>query len=117
LIAEDDLKFTSKESFTYFLMNEPKDYDIYLGGILYGNIKNNHAVSDFAGLTLYIIKQKFYNTFLSIPEGYDLDRSLANKGNFAVCHPLVVTQCDGFSDNTKKMQHYSKYLKRYKILQ
>ncbi len=33
LIAEDDVKFTARGAFEYFLQNEPKEYDLYLGGI------------------------------------------------------------------------------------
>lgn len=115
MIAEDDLKFTATGAFQYFLQNEPPDYDLYLGGIYYGNIKKDNTVDDFAGLTLYRIHQRFYNTFLSIPEETDLDRSLHLKGKFVVCDPFVVFQQNGFSDNKGAHCNYEIYLRDRKL--
>ena len=109
MIAEDDIKFTSLGAFNYFIKNEPKEYDIYLGGITYGNINEKNLTNDFSGLTLYIVQQKFYDIFLSLPENENIDRALANKGKFLVCNPFVVVQHNGFSDNKKKHQNYDIY--------
>jgi len=106
LIAEDDIKFTAKGAFEYFIRNEPKEFDLYLGGITYGTIDTHNLTTDFAGTHLYQINQRFYNTFLSLPEEKDIDRSLANKGRFVVCNPFVAIQHNGFSDNQKKYQNY-----------
>jgi hypothetical protein len=111
LIAEDDIKFTSKGAFKYYLVSEPKDYDLYLGGIYYGNIKSDNSVEDFAGLTLYMIHSKFYETFLSIPDNLPLDRGLIKKGFYQVCIPFVATQYNGYSDNKKAFRNYDIYLK------
>jgi hypothetical protein len=97
LIAEDDIKFTSKGAFKYYLVSEPKDYDLYLGGIYYGNIKSDNSVEDFAGLT--------------IPDNLPLDKGLANNGFYQVCIPFVVTQYNGYSDNKKAFRNYDIYLK------
>jgi hypothetical protein len=110
IIAEDDLKFTSSTSFNFFLTNEPLDYDLYLSGIYYGKIESDNSVKDFAGLTLYKINQKFYDTFLSIPDGMDLDRALAHKGKYIVCNPFVALQHNGFSDNQKEYCNYDQLL-------
>ena len=111
LIAEDDIKFTAKGAFKYYLRSEPIDYDLYLGGIYYGNIKSDNSVDDFSGLTLYMIKSKFYDTFLSIPENLPLDRGLCKKGFYQVCIPFVAIQYDGYSDNKKTYRNYDIYLK------
>jgi hypothetical protein len=110
LIAEDDLHFTSKNAFQFYLENKPSDYDIYLGGIYSGNLDKERTVKDFSGLTLYSVHQRFYDSFLSISEDQDLDRALCNKGKFSVCYPFVVTQHSGFSDNVKKYCDYDKLL-------
>lgn len=110
IIAEDDIKFTDLGGFDYFIKNEPIDYDLYLGGIYFGNIKADNSVEDFAGLTLYKIKQKFYDTFLSINEEKDIDRELSKKGKFFVCDPFVAIQHNGFSDNVKKNVNYDSHL-------
>ncbi len=115
VIAEDDIKFTAPGAFEYFIKNEPKEFDLYLGGITYGSINSDNSVSDFSGMHLYKINQKFYETFLSIPEGKDIDRSLANKGKFVVCNPFVAIQHNGFSDNQKKHQNYDLHFHNRKL--
>ena len=115
LIAEDDLKFTSTGSFEFFLKNKPKDFDIYLGGIYFGDLNIDNTVSDFSGLTFYIINQRFFETFLSIGEDDNIDRGLKNKGKFVVCNPFVVIQCNGFSDNMKRYCNYDSYLMGRKL--
>ncbi len=115
LIAEDDIKFTARGAFKYFLQNEPKDYDIYLGGIIYGNINSDNSVNDFSGTHLYKINKRFYNTFLSLSEEKDIDRSLANKGKFVVCNPFAAIQHNGFSDNQKKDQNYDRHLQNRQL--
>lgn len=111
LIGEDDLHFTEKGAFRFFINNKPNDYDIYLGGILDGKIKKDSTVDDFSGLTLYFINERFYNIFLSMPENTNLDRALRNKGKFLVCNPFVVVQHNGFSDNVKQFCNYDEFLK------
>lgn len=115
MIAEDDIKFTSSGAFNYFIENEPKEYDLYLGGIMYGKINHDNTVNDFSGLTLYKIRNNFYDTFLSLPEEKDIDRTLINKGKFVVCYPFVVTQYNGYSDNQKKYQNYDIYLQNRQL--
>ena len=115
IIAEDDLKFTAPRAFDFFIKNEPTNFDIYLGGITYGKINRNGSVNDFAGTHLYKIRQKFYDTFLLTPEEKDIDRSLANKGRFIVCDPLVAIQHNGFSDNQRKFQIYDPCFKNRKL--
>jgi hypothetical protein len=110
IIAEDDIKFTSQGSYWHFLQNEPEEYDLYLGGIIYGKINSDNLVNDFSGLHLYKIKSRFYDTFLSMPEEVDLDRSLARKEIYKVCNPMVAIQQNGFSDNHRKNQIYDCYL-------
>ncbi len=117
MIAEDDIKFTSPGAFDYFMQNEPEEYDIYLGSIFYGNIKEDCSVNDFAGATLYIVKQQFYGVFLSLPENenIDFDRALANKGKYIVCDPFVAIQHNGYSDNVKAYRDYEPFLKNRRI--
>jgi len=115
MIAEDDVKFTAKGAFDYFKKNEPDDYDLYLGGIYYGKIKEDNSVSDFGGAMLYMIRENFYDTFLSVNEERDIDRSLSNKGKFIVCNPFTAIQHEGFSDNKKAYVNYEMCLKGRKL--
>lgn len=111
LIAEDDLKFTDKGAFQFYLKNKPLDYDIYLASIYLGEIAKDNSVKDFSGLTFYMVNQKFYDKILSIPEHDNLDRLLRNTGNFFVCNPFPVIQYNGFSDNVKKYCNYDHYFR------
>lgn len=111
LIGEDDLHFTDKNSLKFFLANKPSDYDIYLGGIYYGRLSSDNSVEDFSGLTLYMVNERFYDTFLSAREDVHLDRALREKGKFVVCNPFVVVQHNGFSDNVKREVNYDNFLK------
>ena len=106
LIAEDDLRFTDKGAFQFFLKNKPIDFDIYLASIYYGKIKKDNTVKDFSGTTFYILNQSFYSTFLSVDEDMHLDRSLNNLGKYVVCNPFTVIQHNGYSDNLKRNCNY-----------
>jgi len=101
LIGEDDMHFTSLGAFDFFLKNKPSDFDIYLAGIYSGEIKNDSTVDDFAALTLYVVSNRYYDIFLSLPENTHLDRAMRNTGRFIVCCPFVVTQHNGYSDNQR----------------
>src|SRR4051812_48537305 len=41
LVMEDDVKFTSHDAFDRFVQNIPTDFDLYLGGISFGDIDKN----------------------------------------------------------------------------
>jgi len=106
LIAEDDLCFTAKGAFKYYLENKPLNFDIYLSGICYGEIKKDNSVDEFIGTTLYMVQRNFYDKFLLLPENRHLDRALKNLGRFIVCNPFVARPYNGFSDNMKQYMNY-----------
>ncbi|MEP7253451.1 MAG: hypothetical protein ABI683_13765 [Ginsengibacter sp.] len=111
LIAEDDIRFTSLGAFDFFIQNIPKDYDLYLGGIIYGKLEADNTVKDFSGTMLYLIHERFYDIFLSIPGNYHIDRGLNNKGKFVVCYPMAAIQYNGYSDSSKRNMKYDIYIK------
>lgn len=51
-IAEDDTRFTASGACDFYVKQKPDDYDLYLGGILYGNLQQSNTVEDFAGTFL-----------------------------------------------------------------
>jgi hypothetical protein len=105
-IGEDDLKFSSPGAWEYFSKQKPNDFDIYSGGIFLGSPDKDGVVKNFTGMSLYIISQKFYETFLSVPDDDHIDRMLDGLGRYVVCQPFVVTQYDGISSNTGKFEKY-----------
>lgn len=103
-IAEDDIKFLGKPgAYSHYLQNMPPtdDFDLYLGGIMNGEIGNDNIVLGgyFTGLTLYTISNKFYDTFLSVNKTGNIDALLRGMGKFVVCDPMIVSQHGGVSDN------------------
>lgn len=96
-IAEDDIVFTAPGAWQHFLNNMPEDFDLYLGGISNGHIALNNTCKDFRGLFLYIIHERFYDTFLEIQEKQNIDAELANKGKYIVCNPFAAIHADGYS--------------------
>lgn len=106
-VGEDDIKFLGRGAYEYYLSQipNPETFDIFLGGIMNGDINEDHTVKDgyFTGLTLYTMSYKFYDTFLSIRQVGDIDALLRGRGKFVVCDPMVVTQHGGYSDNKEKL--------------
>lgn len=115
-IGEDDMKFLGKGAFEYYISNKQTDYDLYLGNIFSGTLREDNTVENFAGLTLYFIHERFYDTFLSTDELQHLDRAMeGHRGKYVVCNPMVTTQQEGFSDNKKEWGKYDEYLQDYKL--
>lgn len=89
VIFEDDIVFTKPDSFERFLdLNTrlPEDADMFLGSYYkHSKIRPVNEEFDmlrwaFHGLHHYIIKKKFYDTFLSLPDGKHVDHEAGNTG-------------------------------------
>ena len=63
-IAEDDLMFSAAGAWQHFLDNKPKSFDLYLGCNY--SIPINKT-KDITGFHLYVVHEKFYDAFLSVP--------------------------------------------------
>lgn len=110
LIAEDDFVGTHENSFKFFISQKPKDYDLFLSMIYMGDIDENNCVKEFAGMTMYFVHSRFYDTFLSVDPEEHIDRALNGLGVFKVCHPFPFIQRNGFSSNTGKEEKYDSLL-------
>ena len=104
-IAEDDIMFLGDLAFAYFIFNIPEKFDIYLGGVFLGVLKDNVA-ERFTGMTLYIVHENFYDTFLASDNSQHIDQWLADKGMYVVCDPFIVRQHNGWSDNSQQYANY-----------
>lgn len=58
LICEDDIRFTAKGAFEFFISNKPDSFDLYLGSIYDGILKRDNSVEDFSGLTILSCPEK-----------------------------------------------------------
>lgn len=120
-IMEEDVWFPAPDGWQYFLDNEPGDYDLYLGGV-YG--LNQSAmnrlegtgtiqINNFAGLHCYIIHERYYDTFLSIPEDQHIDLGNAGLGKYLVCYPFAAVQHPGWSSNNRDEVDYNVNIKEH----
>lgn len=109
-IAEDDIVFTHPNSYNYFLEQKPNDFDIYLSMFYTGNPDENNIVTKFTGLTMYIVHQRFYDTFLSVPDDDHIDVLLSGLGKYVVCPEFAAIQRNGFSSNTGQKEVYDSLL-------
>lgn len=115
-IAEDDLHFTASGAWIYFMENMPDDFDLYLASVYWGEIlQPSNTVHCFSGMTLYVVHQKFYNTFLSMPGDKHIDRALKYSGNFVVCNPFAAIQHETQSDNNRGVLNNSKWMGKRKL--
>lgn len=78
LIAEDDLMFPNQNGFKYFMDNKPEKYDVYIGGsyLIDNRIKYekpNVKVPEWAGNQLVMISERYYDTFLNLPDETHID--------------------------------------------
>jgi len=112
IIAEDDLMFTSPNSWKYFLSQKPSSYDLYLWGSYILPISNNMV----CGFQLYFVSSKFYDKYLSIKDDAHVDTEMDTlKGDYHFCYPFPALQRKGFSANNKMVSDYNIILKEEDI--
>jgi hypothetical protein len=114
-IAEDDFYFPAAGAWEHFLNTIPDDFDLYLGSIYQGLIDPDGTTQDFCGLTLYIIHERFYQTFLDVSEDGHIDCNLRGKGKYVVSNPFIALQHNGWSDNKMRQTNYARNLRNRKI--
>lgn len=114
IVSEDDLKFTSPNSWRYFLSQIPESFDLFFGLIYSGNVVENRVMQGFSGgMTLYAISSRFYDTFLEQPTDTHVDRNLGNLCHlyeFKVIPEYCVEQRGGMSHNLRRDMTYEPYL-------
>lgn len=110
-IGEDDLLFSDPSAWKHYLENIPEDYDLYLGGVYSGYVREGRLASDYAGHTLIMINKRFFDFFLSADENFHIDRWFGRHFRdykFMVCEPFVVSQIPtSYSDNHKAMASHA----------
>lgn len=110
-IAEDDIEFTSLNSYKYFIENKPDDYDIFLGNYYSGVLLPDKTLHGFSGFTLFMCHSRYYDKFLETPVTKNIDAAQRGKGRFVVCSPEVAKQISGYSFHRKKIVDDDHYLK------
>lgn len=108
-VMEDDVAFTHPDAWKFFLSQIPKSFDVYLGGCYIPEFRGD-VLHSWCGMHCYIVHQRFYDRFLSLPEDEHIDRALAGLGEYHLCKPMVAIQNNGYSSNTKREEDYSPLL-------
>ena len=107
IIAEQDVKFTSPTAWKYFLDNTPKTFDLYLSCTYARPFEDKNI----CGFHLYIVHQKFYDEFLSIPNDVHIDTYISSlKKDYHFCYPFPALQREGFSANNHAIVNYNTLL-------
>jgi hypothetical protein len=104
-IAEDDIVFSSKRAWSYFLEQMPTDFDFYMG-VSYSTLTypTNVVQHAFYSMSLYVIKETIYDILLAAPEGElkNIDvylNEFIDTHKFRICQPYVCKQLEGYSFN------------------
>lgn len=106
-IAEDDLMFTCGDSWRYFLNSKPENFDLYLSSTYIVT----EPLSKICGFHLYVVHEKFYDTFLSAPNTAHIDTVMEELGgDFKFCYPFPALQRAGFSANNMAQVNYNQNL-------
>lgn len=123
VIAEDDILFFQSKNgelaWDYFLKSIPEDYDLFLAMCYVCDLsKDNRITGVFSSLTLYVINERFYDFYLSIPDDCHIDRHLGLTSNihkYFVAEKFCCYQDGSRSDNSFLQCDYSPYLVGRKI--
>lgn len=110
-IMEDDVAFYDKNGFNSFVSEKPEDYDIYITGISGGTADKVGIIKGFTGMSLYFVHERFYDTFLAVPETKNIDSALSGLGKYIARLPNLCYQIDGYSYNKKRVKKYSHLFK------
>lgn len=106
-IIEDDLEFTCKGAWDYFLKQKPEKYDLYLWGSYLLPLSNNMV----CGFQLYFISENFYDKFLYCPDNVHIDTEMDKlDGDIKFCFPFPALQRAGYSANNKAVVNYNDIL-------
>lgn len=115
-IVEDDLMFCGPGSWDYFLNSKPTEFDIYLGGTYLIDNPDSYKpprikVKEHVGNQCIVVAERYYDTFLSVPNQAHIDTVHRGLGEFYVCFPFIALQRPGYSSNHKEKVNYNKELK------
>lgn len=114
VICEDDILFSHENSYKYFLSQVPPIFDLYFSMLYAAEVRENKIMNGFSGLTMYMVHNRFYDFFLSIPDTQHMDRALgahSHEKEFYVCSPYIAKQAPGYSNNMMKHQNYDEFEK------
>jgi hypothetical protein len=109
-IGEDDLMFPSENGWNWFLENKPGRYDIYAGCNYLASTPPEKPglirVDCIVGFHLYMVHEKYYDTFLSTKDDDHIDTAQKGKEMYVVW-PFPALQRPGYSINNSTIVNYN----------
>ena len=117
-VFEDDVKFTSKKSWEYYVQNFkylPEWWDVYLGGVYrprhLSKIEGLETImncNNYCGLHFYTIRKQFYDKFLTTPDKAHIDKWIYRLGAASfICDPIPSIQRGVYSYHKNLAVDYS----------
>lgn len=101
-ILEDDIQFTAKGAWDHFLAGKPIwRFDLWIGGTYGLNKPITGKIEAINGFHCYICSDRFYDTFLSVPDDIHVDVAMDNLGLYYVQYPFIAIQHPGWSSNSR----------------
>lgn len=111
-IGEDDLCFAAKDGWKYFLNLMPEEFDLYLSCTYIVPKEQKQLV----GFHCYVVHEKFYDKFLSVPDDVHIDTAISGMGgDFKFAYPFPCLQREGWSANNKAIVNYNSILREEDI--
>ncbi len=117
-ILEDDCRFSKPDAAQFFVANRPEQFDLYIGGISYGEPLPNNTIDKFSAMHCYMVHARFYDIFLKLPSDKHIDMALSDVPNriYKVCNPFVAYQAPGYSDIAQAEVDYTDLFNQYEFL-
>lgn len=119
LVCEDDVRWFGEGAFDYFISHIPEGFDLYLAMVYVGELdKMNRIKGVFSGMSAYVVHERFYDFFLSIPDSAHIDRELglySEHFRYIVCNEFCCEQDGSKSDNNKMSCDYRPFLEGRKL--
>lgn len=101
-IWEQDCMIPAKNGWKCFLEQMPPwKWDIWCAGTYGLNRPITGKTDKLNGIHCYIINERFYDTFLSVPEDQHLDVALDGLGLYYLAYPFIALQRPGWSSNSR----------------
>lgn len=111
-IFEEDVCFPAADGWKHFLEGIPVwPWDIYLAGTYGLDRPVRNPIACINGLQCYIVHNRFYDTFLAVPDDKHIDVALDNLGLYYVEYPFIALQRKGWSSNSKAFSDKNAELK------
>jgi hypothetical protein len=101
-IWEEDCMIPAADGWKHFLDGLPPwKWDLYLGGTYGLDRPVTNPIRAINGFHCYLVHERFYDTFLALPDDKHIDTCMDGLGLYYVEYPFIALQRPGWSSNSK----------------